>query len=274
MKKILCPLDFSVTSINALHAACIIGEKYQVDEIQLITVHIGKVAPGAYSNEFFQLLSTANFDKALEKAIAHARNKTGYSGSFTFKSINSKKRVSSLINQTAKEGLFDLICMGTEGQNTLRKFVFGSTTQKVLEESTTHVMAVPKNWVVESPDKIALGIDFMYFDQRRFEEIHELISVLSPNIHLFDVNIANNPLMENKMEEIKSKLAHYPGLDFSLIDAIDVVSGILKFTDQNPTDLIVLLSKNYGLIDRLFERSYTEKLILHTRTPVLALKYN
>ena len=274
MKKILCPLDFSVTSINALHAACLIGEKYQADEIQLITVHRGKVAPGAYSNEFFQLLSTANFDKALEKAIANARNKTGYSGSFTFKSINSKNRVSSLINQTAKEGQFDLICMGTEGQNTLRKVVFGSTTQKVLEESTTHVLAVPKNWSAENPEKIALGVDFLYFDQRRFEKVHELISPLSSNIHLFDVNIANNPLMEDKLAEIKNKLAHYPGLKFSLIDAIDVVSGILKFTDQNPTDLIVLLSKNYGLIDRLFERSYTEKLILHTRTPVLALKFN
>ncbi|TVR88973.1 MAG: universal stress protein [Saprospirales bacterium] len=274
MKKILCPLDFSVTSINALQAACVIGEKYQVDEIQLITVHGEKVTSGAYSNEFFQLLSTANFDKALEKAISLARKKTGYSRSFTFKSINSKKRVSSLINQTAKEGQFDLICMGTEGQNTLRKVVFGSTTQKVLEESTIHVLAVPKNWTAESPEKIALGVDFLYFDQRRFEEIHELISVLSPNIHLFDVNIANNPLMEDKMAEIKNKLAHYPGLKFSLVNAIDVVSGILKFTDLNPTDLIVLLSKNYKLIDRLFERSYTEKLVLHTQIPVLALKFN
>ncbi|TVR82705.1 MAG: universal stress protein [Saprospirales bacterium] len=272
-QKILCPVDFSACSLNAFFFACEIAEKNQSKFVHLVTVQDGAKLRGIYNHSVFKLLSEGKFDQALSAFARDGLSRIGTSVEIKTEVIQTDRKVSTtLIEKVEKEG-FDLVCMGTEGVNKLKKHVLGSTTKNVLEKVSCHLLAVPLQASFHGIEKIAFGVDIMYFPKNAFQEIYELSEKLGARLHLFDVNIANNPLLEEQLDEVKQELAHFSNLDFTLIDAMEVVDGIIKFSKTYHPDIIVVLSKNYSYLDRLFERSYTEKLILHTDVPVLAIKY-
>lgn len=272
-QKILCPVDFSACSLNAFFYACEIAEKNQSKIVHLVTVQDGARLRGIYNHSVFNLLTEGKFDEALAVFAKDGLSRISTSVEIKTEFIQSNRKVSAVLIEKAEKEDFDLVCMGTEGVNKLKKHILGSTTKNVLERVNCHLLAVPLQASFHGIEKIAMGVDIMYFPKDAFQQVYELSQKMDAEIQLFDVNIANNPLLSDRMEGLKQELAHYSNLNFALIDAMEVVEGIIKFSATYHPDIIVVLSKNYSYLDRLFERSYTEKLILHSDVPVLALKF-
>ena len=272
MFKILCPIDFSPCSLNALYFASYVHSKLERSSLHLINVQNDEASSGTFSDQILAMVEDEKYLDALHSFNELASAEIGIKLNPMFSVIHSNQKVSDIINEVAQEEDTDLIVMGTEGANQWKKKLLGSTTQNVLEKVKCHVMAVPQKAEFQGVNKIALGVDFMYFNEEAFDLAYLLRGVIAEHLHVFDVNIANNPLMEEKLEDISLRYAETPNVTFSLIDAIEVVEGITKFIDQHPMDLLVLISKKYSFLQRLFERSYTEELIIHTKVPVLILK--
>lgn len=272
MFKILCPIDFSACSLNALYFAYFVHSKLERSSLHLINVQNDEASSGTFSDQILEMVEDEKYLDALHSFNELASAEIGIKLNPMFSVVHSNDKVSDIINETIKEEDSDLIVMGTEGANQWKKKLLGSTTQNVLEKVKCHVMAVPKNAEFHGIQKLALAIDYMYFNKEAFDIAYLLRGIIAEHLHVFDVNIANNPLMEEKLKEISLRYAATPNVIFSLVEAIEVVEGITKFIDRNPVDLLVLISKKYSFLQRLFERSYTEELILHTKVPVLILK--
>lgn len=240
--------------------------------MHLITVQASEAQSGRYSDQILEMVEDEKYLDALHSFNDLASGQIGIKIKPKYSVIHSNEKVSDVLEKIAFEEGTDLICMGTEGANQWKKKLLGSTTQNVLEKVKCNVLAVPSKAEFHGIKNIALGIDYMYFNDDAFELAYLFRGIIGENLHVFDVNIANNPLMGEQLNDISRRYAQLPNVVFSLVDSMEVIDGITKFTVKNPVDLLILISKKYTFLQRLFERSYTEELVLHSTVPVLILK--
>ena len=64
---------------------------------------------------------------------------------------------------------------------------------------------------------------------------------------------------------------NYSHLQAECISETDIVKSLDEYLRHNKTDLLVTATRKRNLIERIFDRSITRKLIFHTHIPLLAL---
>lgn len=152
IKKILVALDGSKPSDNALDLALDLAEKYSA-EILLLRVaptafYPSFIAPEAFPRAFpFVILpidsSARELEAGSEGVLSEALKKA--------EKVKSKSNVSTKlvtgrtaekIIQTAKEGNFDIVVMGSRGLSEIKKFFLGSFSDKVADEAPCPVLIV------------------------------------------------------------------------------------------------------------------------------------
>ena len=133
IKRILCPVDFSVVSERALiHAAALT----MWHEAELTTLFVSPTTdaarPGGKANP------RRSDEQKLSAFISAA---VGASG--TVRQLVTRGSVVTEILRVAAEMPADLIIMGTHGTSGFRRLVLGSVTEKVLRSSLCPVVTVP-----------------------------------------------------------------------------------------------------------------------------------
>lgn len=160
IKKILVPLDSSKSSDNALDLALDLAEKYSAEVLLLsvvpTTVYPSFTAPAAYP--FLSVPSAipygsvppsviesstreleAKFEGVLSEALKKAekmRPRLNVSAKL------DTGRPAEKIVQTAENGNFDLIVMGSRGLSGVKKLMFGSVSARVADKATCPVVIV------------------------------------------------------------------------------------------------------------------------------------
>ena len=150
IKKILVALDGSEPAGKALDFALNLAEKYSAEILLLsafqpvivpmtspqITAvpHIPPVAVGTYSKEL-----KAIHEKVLSEALKKAK-KIKPNLEISTKLVEG--RPSEKIVETAKEGNFDIIVMGSRGLGGIKAFFLGSVSDRVADEATCPVLIV------------------------------------------------------------------------------------------------------------------------------------
>jgi nucleotide-binding universal stress UspA family protein len=139
LRSILCPIDFSHQARHALRWAEALASRHQSRLLVLTAVdpllaEVAKVHLGAD-------LATTEAEPGLREFVT-----TTWPGETTHRDAVFCVRVgdpASVILDTATEEGVDLIVMGTHGLGGFRKWLLGSTTQRLLRRTRTPVLAVP-----------------------------------------------------------------------------------------------------------------------------------
>lgn len=139
-KSILCPVDFSQHSERAL--------TYALDLARLIGAEVTIMT--AIDPFFDAATSAAGHGEALKRQtqdeIQNLLARIGAERAGSAKppgiAVVKGEAADAILKQTAERGA-DLVVMGTQGLEGTSRFVFGSTTEKVLRESRVPVLAVP-----------------------------------------------------------------------------------------------------------------------------------
>jgi nucleotide-binding universal stress UspA family protein len=83
--------------------------------------------------------------------------------------------------------------------------------------------------------------------------------------------------VEVDKEKVEARIAsRLQGVDYDInvVEHPSIADGILDFINENDTDLLVLIKKDYGFIEGLLHSSVTRKLALHAHKPMLLYKAN
>ena len=137
-KKIICPVDFSDTSMNAAENAIqfALENKAELTFIHVIDIkaiqNIGDLSGGGI-NELNFLLEE---EKPILKKLKEKSEKNG----IKVKTILTHGEPISAILDTIKDGGYDLIIMGTHGKTGLTRLVLGSIAENVLRKSEVPVL--------------------------------------------------------------------------------------------------------------------------------------
>ena len=139
-KSILCPVDFSAHSELALSYALDLATT-QSAHLTILTVVDPLLAAASQAAGKGDALTSQTQDE-IQDLLRRINNERGRLPEAPGISVVFGEAAEEILKQV-KESNADLIVMGTQGLEGARRFVFGSTTERVLRETTVPVLAVP-----------------------------------------------------------------------------------------------------------------------------------
>jgi nucleotide-binding universal stress UspA family protein len=138
--SIICPIDFSEGSLTALHYAAVIAEHFGA-RLFVVSVDDPLLASAAESAGLAPLAGETENElrRFVADAVPHAMVRAA--------TIEFQVRIgkpATEILRFAQEAHSDLIVISSHGRSGLRKKFFGSTTERVLRETTIPVLITPR----------------------------------------------------------------------------------------------------------------------------------
>lgn len=140
-KKILCPIDFSEYSYDALEFAKTLAKNFNS---KLYVVHI-IYEPADFTGFYVPHIS---FDKIRSEIESGAKKIMDEVKEKRIQDIPSAETMiifgnpADEIVRFAKDKEIDLIVIGSQGKKGIEKMVFGSTAEKVVKKSTCPVLVI------------------------------------------------------------------------------------------------------------------------------------
>ncbi len=264
--KVLCPVDFSIASIDAVHYAASLLKKFDKREIELLHCSF----PGDVSAMFDEYLERhqsiiqENLDTLLEEMQQKAPEIE-----WTQQIIHGNPL--DEISRYIKKGDYDLVAIGTKGLQNPEDRMFGSLTESLFEQSDAPILAIPQGYVFKKLQSIILAIDEEVISSekvvetlaklaRRYDSSLKLLHVKGKDDRPLEYNLDLDYYLKGVNYEYYSKSADGP-----LIKAINEVCRHEK------TDLLSMIHRDRGWMFNLLHRSQVKEELDRLSMPILIL---
>lgn len=276
MKKLLCPIDFSEVSLNALEFAVAIGEKER-SQITLLNIFspadFNKILHAEHvKEEYNKLLEIAESKlKAIAEEIMilskHRLNGCNY--------LLKSGKVVDVLTEIAAEEKYDLIVTGTTGQSAYERKYLGGKARKIINEAHCTVMCVPENATFRGIKKIVYATDYQEEDKLAIQQIIDLAADLNASITILHVSHHNDTIDKAMYEDFKDELERFLRLQKATFDRVvfsKIAEGLDEYMKKEEADLLVLLNKKMNFFESLFHKSLTDHLDKFTDYPLMIVK--
>lgn len=268
--RILLPTDLSAL---AFKAACYAVNLSKNMKAEYILFHSDSTPRPSYSfvNKLDDLIESEAHN-SLQKVVDQIIEETGTTAKIetAFAFGNPADQIDSY----ARKNGVDLIIMGTKGETVIQNRLFGSVASSVLETTVTPTLFYPVQAVEGSPRSIAFATDLTNID----EEIEELISFAEFFEAQIDVvHVYPEMIDESSFDEERKKLeliakSNYPHITFNAVMDSDIIHGIHRFTETDDPDMIAMFTYKTGILEHLFQTSYTTDMSFQSNKPLLILR--
>jgi nucleotide-binding universal stress UspA family protein len=266
MKKILFPTDFSEAANIALdYAVAFAGDLGAIVDIMTIYNIPIEVAETVYPHTVDPLI--ADKRKAVEDQLEQLTakypnhiigNKIAEYGLFIYQEVVD----------TAGSGNYDCIIMGAKGETDSIDKLMGNVTSHTMMQAPCPVLAVPQEAQYHPIKKIAYATDFIPKDQNAVGQLFKIGQILDASIHFVHVDEKGS----KQTSEEDMVFENYPVkfADFTVVSADTVEAGINHFIESKQIDVLSLFVPKRRIWERLFHSSFTKKMTLHSKIPLLA----
>jgi len=288
IKRILVPVDFSDYSSNALSYASRWAEHF---DSRMTIMH----AVVLHSEEFDE-------EEKLRKLEIYAEEKEKERSTMLneHKDLleNPEEMIDSvllrgfsaaevILNHLQKED-YDLVVLGSHGYTGLKKWVFGSVTEKVLRFSPDPVLITHGKAPDSLPRKVLIPIDFSEHSKRAVSLVPILRSWFNPEFHFMHaIELGVFPAFHNVhlfsamdevseiTERIRSNLVDFVGISeekavYSVSQGI-AHREIVAYSEENEIDLIVMPVRGQSALEHFIIGSNAERVSCIAPCPVLTV---
>lgn len=276
MKKLLCPIDFSEVSLNALEFAVAIGEK-ENSQITLLNIFT--------PDDFRKILNTDNVKEEYKKLLEIAESKLKAISEEIMMLSNNKLaacnymlksgKVVDVLTEIAAAEKFDMIVTGTTGHSAYERKYLGGKAHKIISEARCSVMVVPENASFHGIKKIVYATDYQEEDKLAIQQIIELAADLKASITVLHVSHHDDTIDKAMYEEFKAELEkflRFHKVEFDRVIFHHVAEGLDEYIKKEQADLLVLLNKKLNFFESLFHKSLTDHLSKFTDYPLMIVK--
>lgn len=263
MKKIIVPVDFSETAINALFYATEIAKRTSA-----ILIIFTVIKNEAIEDETLH---------AMDKLVADLKNNFDQQIVCTTH-IKKGDIITALQEIIDKEGC-DLIVMGTNGASGLKKIFIGSNTVKVIGKIKKPLLVIPGSaeyidFVNTGKNRIVLATDLMQMGNDSALDTLKEIGLLfkSPQLVVLNVRPEKTTLPTYKRIERQFIQSLFrPEIETTRVTVFNknILRGIKLYLDKKTdTGLIALIARSSGA---LLEKHYTQEMASHADLPLLVM---
>ena len=275
MNKILCPVDFSSTSLNALEFAVAIAKKFG-SSLTLVNVFTERdfnkiVGEEAVGKTFKELLAMAN-----SRISTLAASVSEEIGPETHGRCDARVELGGLTDQILaliEEYRYDVVVMGTTGISKTNGIFFGSNTEEVMEKIKVPLLCVPEGANYKGFNKLVYASDFAEEDKLAIQEVISFATMFDARIHVLHINQGEaNIHYEQFINELTSFI-RYDKIGFVNKEFKDSVGmGINEYMEEQGSDLLVVFRQHRNFVQSIFHKSLTKVLTYSSNKPLLVLK--
>jgi len=284
--KIMCPVDFSPGSQQAMRTAVRIANEH---DAELVLVHSWHIPPATFAGDYVwaaDIIQAMSDDArlALENAVGEARK------------LGARRVTSRLLKGLPWQQIVEvaqdepglgLIVIGTHGRTGLSRVLMGSVAELVVRHAPCPVLTVrpgneptPYNHVLcpvdlsrPAREAMNLAAELVKPGSADITLLHVLELPVSytgksriPDFHR-DLDARSAALLDHWTADLKAKVS-VPVAQVTRIGRPG--AQILALVDDDRTfDLVVMGSHGHAGLERMLLGSVAEKVVRHARCPVL-----
>ncbi len=274
MKRILCPVDFSDGSINALEFAAEVGSVYD-SKITLLHVLTEK--------EFRQVLGETQPSSTYNELVDLAQEKLKALGEEIMRSDGGRtvrcetkllyNEIAPSILDEARSGIYDLITMGTRGISEFNTRFVGSNSVRVIEKASCPVLLVPAEASMVGFDRMVYATDYLEEDKIVIQSVISFAVGFNSQIQILHISHRDQLVDKALYKEFKTELTsfiNYSKVGFERIVAQDrIEQSIDSFVRETKASLLAIVTRRRGFFGRLFHDSLTERMSYFVDYPLL-----
>lgn len=274
MKHILVPFDFSQNAETALLYAKGIAEKTGAG----ITVfHIVNIPANLLAHAADEAAKGAIIEKEEANKLAALQEKMALLFGNVSHGIQTRVAFSQLIVEKTLELAYaigaDIIIMGTHGASGFSQFLFGSNTSTMISKSPVPVLAIPPGIATALPKHIVYASDLEQIPGE-LQRINVFARAVQASVTLLHFTTRNLQATE---EKIAAQLPADAGINLQVVVlpfqiGDSLLTQIRHYVITNPTDWVVMVTKERGFWSKLLGGSKTESMANQLPVPLLSLK--
>ena len=259
MRRILIPVDFSETSLNAARFAAqmISGKK----DVTVILYHrYEDISEREICINYLESLKK----EFLEKGVATVEYEHEMGGDLV-------ENLDRLIQQKTAT----MIVMGIKGHSSLHDTFFGCTTLKMVERSICPLLIIPPEASFSEIKNVAFASEFKDVESTTpIVFIKSILEMFDPFLHIINVNPEYYISVNESYRQEKGKLAAmFSGFktEFYFLGINDFNEAIDNFIRDYKIDILVTVPHYHKSVSGLFKTTHTRKLAYHSKVPLLAV---
>jgi nucleotide-binding universal stress UspA family protein len=294
-EHVLCPIDFSDTSIRALTYAAAFAGWY---DAQLEVLHVVAEFEDSVVQEQSSRSSEPRSPVSRDAIVSEIRRALEWVGATDLNPqlLAQEGRAHELIVQRAQAQPDDLIVMGTHGRSGFNRLLLGSVTEKVLRRANCPVLTVPAAAPAMTAAAVAFkrilcAIDYSPSSLEALQYALELgrqadgcVTALyaleymdpeEPCEHVgFDLRKRRQYFIDHARERLHAQLAQEPRTwcEIEEVVAIDrAYKAVLKQATASQAELIVMGAQGTGGVELMLYGSNTQHVLRAASCPVLTV---
>lgn len=277
MKRLLCPIDFSEVSLNALEFAVVIGEK-ENSNLTLLNIFSPKdfnsvLGSDHVNDEYDDLLNIA--EKKLQAISNEIWKISKKKGLLACDYKLKPGKIVDVLSELADEDKSELIIIGTTGHSAYERKYIGGKAEKIIQHTHCSVLCVPENINFHGIKRIVYATDYQEEDKLAIQQLIDLAKVLKAEVEILHISHHDDTIDKAMYEEFKRELmsfVNYNKISFNRMVFKHVAEGLNEYMKEKNADLLVLLNKKLNFLESLFHLSLTHHLDKFTDYPLMILK--
>jgi nucleotide-binding universal stress UspA family protein len=270
MKKILCPVDFTDTSLNGLKYAWEMAKRFGSELILFHTMHV----PVQNMDEGVLPVNLTDVEdhakerlEAVCKGLEAENIDQGIDYYYILRFGFAEDEILNLI----KEKHIDMVIMGTKGTEGIGK-LFGTVSADIAAGAPCPVIVIPENYRFKILNEIVYTMNVLQKDDLLIQYITDFAKVFNAHISFLNIQKDNHEPQKIISDGIKMLEGMvYRNTSFDVLKNEDINSGIDLFAESRHADLIVMAPRERGLFQKIFSKSITRQEAYQTKIPLLAI---
>lgn len=271
LKNILFPTDFTKDADQAFQYAVEVASKTGAH------IHLLHAVEEPYDfavrvEETVQELTELAEEK-LTNIITDIRESETYGKLSVSRQIKRGKPYRMIMN-SIKDLNIDLIIMGTKGESSLKRILYGNVTSKVILDSPVPILTVPANSKKPYLDRFIFATDLRSKDLKSLQTTVNLARLLQAEVCVFHVSSENNEENKVRFHEFEKEVLQsvkYEKLNFQHVIAERFTQGLSGYINENPVSLVVITRYKKVFLKTMLWANATQELTYHTHVPMLVL---
>jgi nucleotide-binding universal stress UspA family protein len=270
MKTILVPVDFTVSSKNALLYALYLNQKIGA---QIVLFHAFNVP--TYATDIPVEIPGQNLKEDVINELNDWKNdcEMHYPGMKIITHLSEGLTKAEIIKEEIAIKA-DLLVLGTHNDHGFIS-IFNSVTNDVVRRSDCPVLVIPPETTLQKIERIVFATNYAEDDFENIYATLNLARMFDATVTLLHITDAgrSRTLQYNELEMYTGHFRRefgFPSLAFKLLDAGDLADGINHFLMENNIDLLCVSMRRMSAFKRIFDSSLTKKMIYYTHVPLLA----
>ncbi len=276
MKTVLIPTDFSKNAWNTINYAL----QFFKDE-KCIFYFLNTYTPPVYRVDYLLGgpaysaipdtgidLSLAGLQFTLEEVKQRLPNPN-----HQFEILSAFNTLTGEINDICKKMQVDFIVMGTQGATGAKEILLGSNTVHVIRKAKVPVMIIPSDLDFKVIKSVLFATDYlMPFKKEEMQFIKDFAQAHKAKLTVMHVKTAKDltPYQLKNKGKLRSEMGDFHPT-FDELEGRLMPESIHGYGIKHPVDLLVMINRGHGYLERLLRKQNVESIAFHINIPFLVL---